>query len=80
MELGPNDDALSDDFNSFCSKVEWLHSQITSRKIMTSSEKRKLEIMLNQIRLFEDVNLQQRDVLKEKILYLLKTYYSMFNG
>lgn len=80
MEIGPVDNMLSDDFNAFRKKVERLHSQISTRKMMTATEKRKLEIMLNQIKLFADITHKDRDLLKEKILYLLKTYYSLFNG
>ncbi len=80
MEIGPIDDMLSGDFSAFSKKVDRLHSQISSRKMMTSTEKRKLEIMLNQIKLFADITHKDKDVLKEKILYLLKTYYSLFNG
>lgn len=80
MEIGPIDDILSDDFNAFSKKVDRLHSQITTRKMMTPTEKHKLEIMLNQIKLFADITHKDRDLLREKILHLLKTYYSLFNG
>lgn len=80
MELGPIEEMLPDDFNAFCKKVDRLHSQISTRKMMTATEKRRLEIMLNQIKHFADIAHQDRDVIKEKILYLLKTYYSLFNG
>ncbi len=80
MEIGPIDDMLSEDFNAFRKKIDRLHSQITSRKMMTPTEKHHLEIMLNQIKLFADTAHKDRDLLREKILHLLKTYYSLFNG
>lgn len=80
MEIGPIDDMLSDDFNAFSKKVNRLHAQIESRKMMTPSEKHKLEIMLNQIKLFAGITHKDKDQIKEKILYLLKTYYSLFDG
>lgn len=79
MESSPFDEIFSEDFNAFSKKVDRLHSQITTRKMMTDTEKRNLEIMLNQIKLFAEITHQEKDLLKEKILFLLKTYYSLFN-
>ncbi len=80
MEIGPFDESVAEDFDAFSKKVDRIHSQISTRKMMTASEKHHLEIMLNQIKLFADTNHQQKDGIKEKILYLLKTYYSLFDG
>lgn len=79
MTTGPNEGIFSGDYDAFSKKVDRMHSQISMRKMMTSTEKRNLEIMLNQIKLFAGINNQEKDHLKEKILYLLKTYYSLFN-
>jgi len=79
MELGPFNGVFSGNFSAFSKKIDRLHSQITNRKMMTATEKRNLEIMLNQIKHFADNSHKEKDHLKEKILFLLKTYYSLFN-
>lgn len=80
MEFGPIDDLFSGDFDAFSKKIDRLHSQISTRKMMTAAEKNNLEIMLNQIKHFAGKTHEEKDLLKDKILYLLKTYYSLFNS
>lgn len=79
MELDPADDSIVENFDAFSKKIDRFHSQITTRKMMTDGEKRHLEIMLNQIKHFGENSHQEKDHLKEKILYLLKKYYSIFD-
>ncbi len=79
MEIGPIGDPSGECFEVLSHKANKLYTQIDSRKMMTANEKYTLEVMLDQLKLFQDIPSEKKESVQRKIRYLLKTYYVFFD-